>query len=83
MIPDVQTSRSYANVFGGIALLLALAGVYGVTAQNVTQRTVEIGVRLALGATPSAVLRLVLLRGANLIVVGLPFAMFLRAARCK
>ena len=48
------------GVFGGAALLLALAGIYGAIAFNVAQRTNEIGVRLALGARNQSVVGMVL-----------------------
>jgi putative ABC transport system permease protein len=59
------------SIFGGLALLLGSAGVYGVLSFAVAQRTQEFGVRLALGATTSDVLRLTLFQGARLIVAGL------------
>ncbi|MBI3404108.1 MAG: ABC transporter permease [Acidobacteria bacterium] len=57
--------------FGGIALLLAAVGTYGVLAQIVAQRTQEFGIRMALGARPQDVLRMVLARGAILAGIGL------------
>jgi putative ABC transport system permease protein len=57
-------------VFGGLALVLAMVGVFGVLAYSVEQRTREFGVRIALGATAQTVLRLVLTSAARVIGAG-------------
>lgn len=59
------------TVFGGFALLLACIGLHGVTSYSVARRTNEIGVRMALGAAPGQVLRMILRQVAILAAVGL------------
>jgi predicted permease len=64
-----------SSVFGLLALALASIGLYGALSFTVAQRTHELGLRLALGAQPVAVLRLVVGQGMKLIVLGLVFGL--------
>jgi putative ABC transport system permease protein len=64
-------------VFAGIALLLAVVGVYGVVSYSVSRRTREIGVRMAMGAAPGQVMRMVARRGATLAAAGVALGMVL------
>ena len=71
---SISTSRFRATLIGlfaGLALCLAMAGVYGVMVYEVSQRSSEIGVRMALGGQPKDILRLVLARGLGLSLIGL------------
>jgi predicted permease len=58
------------GTMGGVGLLLAIAGLYGLVAYNVSRRTREIGIRMAIGAGPVSVLRLVMGKGLTLVALG-------------
>jgi putative ABC transport system permease protein len=60
-----------AGAMGILGLVLALIGVYGVVSYGAAQRTREIGIRMALGATPRSVLGIILRQGVGLILAGL------------
>jgi putative ABC transport system permease protein len=59
------------GAFAGLALILAAVGLYGVVAYFVTQRTNEIGVRIALGAEPRGIQRLVVVQSLRVVLIGL------------
>jgi predicted permease len=68
---ETRTIGFLLAVFAGLALVLAAVGLYGLVAFGVSRRVRELGIRLALGARPEALVRLVLVRGLALAVVGL------------
>ena len=70
-VADRRLALVLLATFAGLALLLASLGVYSVMAHLVTFRTGEIGIRMALGATPGAVMRMVLGHGRRLTLIGI------------
>jgi putative ABC transport system permease protein len=58
------------SLFAGIALVLAIVGIYGVMSYSVTQRTHEIGIRMAIGASPLDVFKMILGHGMKLALIG-------------
>ena len=68
------------SALGGIALLLAMVGIYGVVAYFVGQRTQEIGLRMALGATQARIWRFVARRGLTPVAIGLAIGVALSMA---
>jgi ABC-type antimicrobial peptide transport system permease subunit len=76
-IRQEQMVAVLAGFFGGLSLLLAAVGLYGVAAYVVSRRRLELGIRIALGASPSGVVWLVTSRVALLVTIGLGLGAFL------
>jgi ABC-type antimicrobial peptide transport system permease subunit len=69
-----------AGVLGGLGLVLALVGVYGVVSHGASQRTREIGIRMALGSTPGGILTLILRQGVWMVAGGVVVGLLIAAA---
>src|SRR6184192_4234823 len=79
----VRAGAGLFSIFGGLALGLAVVGLYGVKAYSVARRTREIGIRMALGAGPAAVLRLIMGESAIMLLSGIALGFVLAAATGK
>lgn len=79
----VRAAAAMFSIFGALALLLATIGVYGLKAYDVSRRTREIGIRMALGATHGDVERLVMREGLRTTIVGLAIGLLLAAGLGK
>jgi len=78
-----RIAASVSGTLGIVGLLLAAIGIYGVTAYMVTSRTREIGIRMALGAQPADVVRLVLRQGMKLVLIGVAIGVLLAAGASR
>jgi predicted permease len=79
----VRAGAALFSVFGGLALGLAVVGLYGVKAYSVARRTREIGIRMALGAEPRAVQWMILREGGVMVFCGLAIGLLLAAGTGK
>ncbi|MHB8540943.1 MAG: ABC transporter permease [Candidatus Acidiferrales bacterium] len=69
-VSSLRFQTMLLGIFGALGLLLAMVGIYGVISYSVTQRVHEIGIRMALGAEPAQVMRLILAQGLKLAFAG-------------
>jgi predicted permease len=79
----VRAGAALFSIFGGLALGLAVVGLYGVKAYSVARRTREIGIRMALGAQAGAVLRMIMREGSIMLVSGVTIGLLLAIATAK
>ncbi|HMF95171.1 MAG TPA: FtsX-like permease family protein [Vicinamibacterales bacterium] len=80
---DRRLNLMLFSLLGGLALALATVGVYGVVAYSVAQRTHEIGVRMAIGARPADVVRMIVEGGGRLALAGVIAGSLLAAAAAR
>jgi ABC-type antimicrobial peptide transport system permease subunit len=78
-----RVAAGVTAVMGALGLILAVVGLYGVVAYTVSQRTREIGLRMALGADRANVLRLILRDGMRLVIIGIGIGMLLAFAATR
>ncbi len=74
-IASERLNLTLLSIFGGLALVLAVVGIYGVMSYSVTQRTHEIGIRMAIGAQPRDVFKMILGQGMALALIGVGFGL--------
>lgn len=79
-VASERLSLTLLSIFAGIALVLAIVGIYGVMSYSVTQRTHEIGIRMAIGAQPRDVFRMVIGQGMMLALIGVAIGLLLAFA---
>ena len=79
-VADRKRPMVLLEIFAGLALVIACVGIYGVLAYTVTQRTREIGVRMAIGASPIDVMRMIVGRGMKMGLIGLGVGLALALA---